>query len=109
MRALAAFPVADSEAILIEALSDSNTLVQRSAIASLMRGEFQDASVSDALLNLMRDENNAFDTRMLATRALRRYNLTGQDYDDLYDFSLEIRNHQQNQLRQQRQADQPLQ
>ncbi|MEM7360181.1 MAG: HEAT repeat domain-containing protein [Pseudomonadota bacterium] len=109
LRALAAFPVENSEAILIEALSDSNTLVQRSAIASLMRGKFQDASVSDALLNLMRDENNAFDTRMLATRALRRYNLTGQDYDDLYDFSLEIRNHQQNQLRQQRQANQQLQ
>lgn len=97
LRALAAFPVPDSETIIIDALSDTNTVVQRSAIASLMRGEFQDPAVSDALVAFMKDENNAFDTRVLATRALRRYNLTGQDYDDLYDFSLEIKAYQQNQ------------
>ena len=90
LRSLAGFPVPDSEAFIVEALGDSSGLIRQSAMQSLMRGEFPSRNVSDALIALMNDEENAYQTRVAATLALRRYNLEGQDYDDLYNFNLEM-------------------
>lgn len=90
LRSLSAFPVPDSESFIVDALSDPNYVVQNSAIQALMRGEFQDGKISDALIAMMKDESNSYRVRVMATKALRRYNLEGQDYDDLYNFSQEL-------------------
>jgi len=90
LASLAAFPVPGSDLILVEALADSDKTVQRGAIQALMRGEFQSDQVRNALVDMMRNQENDFDTRVMTTYALRRYNLEGQDYDDLYEFSQEI-------------------
>ena len=95
LRSLAGFPVPDSEAFIVQALGDSNSMIRQSAMQSLMRGEFPSRSVSDALIALINDEENAYQTRVAATYALRRYNLEGQDYDDLYNFNLEMQSNQE--------------
>lgn len=87
---LAAYPVPDSETVIISALSDPNRIVQYSALQTLMRGEFQSSEIRDALMTVVRDNSIDLNLRAATAQTLRRYNLEGQDYDDLYNFNQEL-------------------
>lgn len=90
INALAAYPISDSESVIIDALSDASRVVQYSALQSLMRGEFQSAEIRDALMGVIRDDSIDLGLRAATAQTLRRYNLDGQDYDDLYTFNQEL-------------------
>ncbi len=92
---LAAYPIKDSENVIIKALSDSERVVQYSALQTLMRGEFQSDPIRDALLNIVRDNTVDLALRASTAHTLRRYNLEGQNYDDLYNFNQELETRRQ--------------
>jgi len=100
INSLAAYPIHDSESVIIGALSDPDRLVQYSALQTLMRGEFQSAEIRDALMGVIRDNTIDLGLRAATAQTLRRYNLEGQDYDDLYSFNQELEDRAQERRRQ---------
>ena len=81
----------DNHATVIEAgLGDASVDVRRAAATSALASNIQSDNIKSMLVVMLNDDGEDQETRIQAHNALSRYSLSGQDYDDFYEFSLRL-------------------